>query len=114
METQKQKDRLEKIAEIMNIKIGGKKCEAMEELIQEAEDFIKENAEPEVMDAGIIANAQKIEHYEISGYGTALHYADRLGYTEAKNLLAQTLKEEERTDEKLNELAIEEVNEKSK
>jgi len=86
----------------------------MEGLIQETKVFIKEDADPEVMDAGIIANAQKIEHYEISGYGTALHYAGLLGLTEVKNLLAQTLKVEERTDEKLNALAVEEINEKAK
>jgi ferritin-like metal-binding protein YciE len=85
----------------------------MEGLVKEGQKTLSENATDEVMDAAIIAASQRIEHYEISGYGTAAHYADRLGYAEAASLLRQTLEEEQLTDTKLNDLAKNYINAKA-
>ena len=112
-ETEEQKARLEKVCEILGISPGRTKCKAMEGLIEEGEDMIDENAEPEVKDAGLIASAQRIEHYEISGYGTAAHYAERLGKTDAAKLLRTTLDEEQNADTKLNKLAKGYINQKA-
>jgi ferritin-like metal-binding protein YciE len=112
-ETKAQKERIEKVCEILGISPGRMKCKAMEGLIEEGEDMIDENATPETKDAGLIASAQRIEHYEISGYGTAAHFAERLGHTEAFELLNQTLKEEQNADTKLNKLAKGSINKKA-
>lgn len=109
-ETKKQKERLEKVCDKLGYKKGGEKCKAMAGLIKEAEEFMKKDASEEVMDAGIIASAQRIEHYEIAGYGTAHHFAKVLKHTEAADLLEQTLKEEKHADEKLNSVAMKGVN----
>lgn len=110
-ETKKQKERLEKVADLLEIKPGGHKCKAMAGLITEGEDILKEDAEPEVRDAAIIGAAQRVEHYEIAGYGTARYYAKMLGENEVAKLLSQTLEEEKGADEKLNNLATEKINE---
>lgn len=112
-ETEEQQQRLKQACEKLGISPGGEKCKAIAGIIEEAEDFIKEGAEEEVMDAGLIANAQRVEHYEIAGYGTACHYAKRLGHDEVYKLLSATLEEEKDADEKLNDLAIEKINEKA-
>lgn len=104
-ETKKQKLRLEEICEELNIKPTGEKCKAMEGLIKEAEGFIEEAEDHDVMDAGLIAEAQRIEHYEISGYGTAVRYAKELGHTDIAEKLQETLDEEYGADEILDELA---------
>jgi ferritin-like metal-binding protein YciE len=109
-ETQKQKERLEKACDILGIKPQGETCKAIEGIIKEASSFMEEKAGKEVMDAGLIAEAQRVEHYEISGYGTAHRYARQLGHDEVAELLAKTLEEEKDTDEKLNDLAIESIN----
>ncbi len=88
----------------------GKKCVGMEGIIREGEEVIGENAAPEVKDAGLIAAAQKVEHYEMAGYGTARTYAQMLGYNQAAKLLQQTLNEEEQTDKKLTNLAESHIN----
>ena len=85
-------------------------CEAMEGLIEEGEEMIDMDADPDAKDAGLIASAQKVEHYEIATYGTLCSWADQLGMTQAKNLLGQTLTEEKATDEKLTRLAESMVN----
>jgi ferritin-like metal-binding protein YciE len=82
----------------------------MEGLIEEGKTLMDENAEPPVGDAALIAAAQKVEHYEIAGYGTVRTYASRLGYSDAEELLQQTLDEEKQTDERLTELAESEIN----
>jgi ferritin-like metal-binding protein YciE len=82
-------------------------------LIAEGQETMSERATDEVMDAALIAASQRIEHYEISGYGTAAHFAERLGHNEAANLLRQTLEEEQLTDTKLNELAKNYLNAKA-
>lgn len=89
---------------------GSTKCKGMEGLIEEGEKMMGEDMDPNVMDAAIIASSQKIEHYEISGYGTARAYARELGIREVERLLAATLKEEYTSDKLLNQLAINKVN----
>ncbi|WP_242919776.1 YciE/YciF ferroxidase family protein [Pontibacter liquoris] len=112
-ETKEQKDRLEKVCELVGISPGRMKCKAMEGLVEEGEETIEEDASPEVKDAGLIASAQRIEHYEIAGYGTAAHFAERLGHAEAAKLLRQTLEEEQKTDTLLNKLAKGYINQKA-
>ena len=109
-ETKEQKSRLEKIGKIQDFKIDGHVCEATKGLVEEGEEMIEMNAEEEVRDAGLIACAQRIEHYEISGYGTAHHYAEKLGFKEVVDLLAETLKEEQDADTSLNKLAKSKIN----
>ena len=109
-ETKVQLKRIEEICREMNISPSGERCKAMEGLIKEAEGFIKEAAGDDVMDAGLIAEAQRVEHYEISGYGTAVRYAKELGHPEIANKLQETLNEEYAADEKLNQLAENRLN----
>ena len=109
-ETKEQITRLEQVFKSINMKPVAKKCEAMAGLMKEAE-AIMEECEPGAMcDAGIIAGAQKIEHYEIASYGTLRQFAETLQLTEAAKLLEQTLDEEKRSDEKLTEVAVSAVN----
>jgi ferritin-like metal-binding protein YciE len=82
----------------------------MEGLIEEGKEIMEEDAEPEVLDAGLIGAAQKVEHYEIAGYGTARTYAEMLGNNAAARLLQQTLDEEGKTDKLLTELAVSCIN----
>ena len=82
-----------------------KTCKGMKGIIKDAEDLLDEDAEPEVLDAGMIAGAQRVEHYEIAGYGTVRTYAQLLGRKDWAQLLQQTLDEEKETDQKLNQLA---------
>lgn len=112
-ETKNQKARLEQVFELCGLTTGRKKCEAMAGLVEEGQSMIDEKATPEVKDAGLIASAQRIEHYEIAGYGTAAHYAARLGHTEASKLLEQTLQEEQKTDTLLNDLAKSYINQRA-
>jgi ferritin-like metal-binding protein YciE len=109
-ETKEHVARLEEIAKICECKITGHKCKAMEGLIEEGQELISEDAEDAVRDAGLIGAAQRVEHYEIAGYGTARALAAVLGYEEAVELLTQTLEEEKATDVKLTELAENIVN----
>jgi ferritin-like metal-binding protein YciE len=102
--------RLEKIFKDLDESPKGKKCKAMEGLIEEGKELMEEDAEPEVMDAGLIGAAQKVEHYEIAGYGTVRTYAQLLGNEEAARLLQKTLDEEGATDKKLNQLAMQFIN----
>jgi ferritin-like metal-binding protein YciE len=111
-ETIRQKERLDQIAEILDINPKGKKCAAMEGLIEEAEDFISDVKDPEVLDAGLIVAGQKIEHYEIATYGTLVSIAKKLALEDKiVNLLVETLEEEKSTDEKLTDIAESVVNE---
>ena len=98
--------RLEKIFKELGEKPTGKKCKGMEGLIEEGAEMIKEGElEDEVLDAGLISAAQRVEHYEIAAYGCVRTYADLLGEADAVELLDQTLKEEKETDQKLTKLA---------
>src|SRR5512138_2643564 len=103
-------ERIERIFSELGGSPRGKKCVGMEGLIQEGSELMKEDAEPEVMDAGLIAAAQKVEHYEIAGYGTARTWAERMGYDNAARLLQQTLDEESAANEKLTQIAESHVN----
>lgn len=109
--TKEQVKRLEQIFTEMNQKPSGKKCLGMEGLIKEGQEVMTElKSDPDALDAGMIAAAQKIEHYEISGYGTARTYASTLGHQRAASLLEKTLQEESQTDEKLTRLAESHIN----
>jgi len=112
-QTRQHVERLERIFRGMNEKPKGETCEGMKGLIKEGEEMIKMKGEPEVIDAGLIAAAQRVEHYEIAGYGTVRTYAELLGDQEAVRLLERTLQEEEETDEKLTAIAISGVNEEA-
>ena len=123
--TEKQKDRLEQVLEqfgeegeeesrgILGIFKSGEKCAAMEGIITEGEKLMKEDMSPEVSDAAIIAAAQKVEHYEISSYGTARTYAQELNLKKVEGLLKQTLEEEYEADDLLTELAESRINERA-
>jgi ferritin-like metal-binding protein YciE len=104
-QTREHVNRLDKIFEDLDESPKGKKCKGMEGLIEEGSEMMKEDLEPEELDAGLISKAQHVEHYEIAGYGCVRTYANLLGETEAANLLEQTLDEEKETDSKLSELA---------
>lgn len=104
-QTKKHADRLDKIFLGLGEKPTGKKCKAMEGLIEEGSETIEEKASPAAKDALLIAAAQRVEHYEIAGYGSVKTYANLLGEHEAANLLEETLQEEVETDEKLTEVA---------
>jgi len=98
-------ERLEEIFEALDEKPTGKKCKAMAGLVEEGSEAIGEDASPEAKDAMLIAAAQRVEHYEMAGYGTVKTYAKLLGYDEAAETLEETLSEEVETDEKLTEAA---------
>jgi ferritin-like metal-binding protein YciE len=103
--TKQQAERLEQIFESLGEKAKGKKCKGMEGLIKEGSEVIEENDDEQVRDAGIISAAQRVEHYEMAGYGTVRTYASLLGEDEAADLLQQTLDEEKEADDKLTQLA---------
>ena len=109
-ETQGHVERLEQIMEKLGEKPGGKKCHGMEGLLEEAKELMSEDAEPEVLAAGLIVDCQKVEHYEIAGYGSAVTFAKLLGNEEAARLLGQTLDEEKATDQKLTAIAESSIN----
>lgn len=98
--------RLEGILEELDELGRGKKCKGMEGLIEEGKEMMEEDADEDVLDAGLISKAQHIEHYEIAGYGTVRAYAELLGRTEDMEILARTLEEEKKTDVHLTELAM--------
>jgi ferritin-like metal-binding protein YciE len=103
-------ERLEQIFKDLDVSPKGKKCKGMEGLIEEGKELMEEDAQPEVLDAGLICAAQKVEHYEMAGYGCVRTYARMLGDEEAAELLQQTLQEEEETDKKLTDLAESTIN----
>jgi len=106
-------ERLQRACERLGATPKGKKCAAMEGLIEEGKEMMEEDAEPSVLDAGLIAAAQKVEHYEMASYGTVRTWANLLGESEIAGLLQETLDEEKATDEKLTKLAEEMVNEEA-
>ncbi len=109
-ETEVQVQRLDQIFQNLNEKSKGKKCLAMEGLLNEAKEHMSEDMAPDVMDAALIGMAQKIEHYEIAGYGTARTYAKLLGNKDVARLLQETLDEEGKTDKLLTQLAESSIN----
>lgn len=98
-------ERLDKIFQGLGKSPRGKKCKGMEGVIADGSELMAENAEPDVMDAGLIGAAQHVEHYEIAGYGCVRTYAELLGRDDFAKLLQKTLDEEKETDEKLTSLA---------
>jgi ferritin-like metal-binding protein YciE len=110
-QTVNQVKRLERIFEVLGEKPTGKKCAAMTGLIKEGNEMVRASDETAVRDAGLIAAAQKVEHYEISGYGSARTHAEILGDNRAVRLLDETLFEEIETDQRLSDLAMTLINE---
>jgi len=109
-ETEGQVARLEQVFELIEEKPQGKKCAAIEGILEEGQEIIKEYKGSPALDAGLLAAAQAVEHYEISRYGTLRTWAEELGLDDAMKLLQETLDEEEATDEALTELAEQVVN----
>jgi ferritin-like metal-binding protein YciE len=104
-ETERQVDRLETICKDLDVSPKGKKCKGMEGLIEEGKELMEEDIDDEVLDAGLIGAAQRVEHYEIASYGCARTYAQLLGMNQAVKLLDSTLEEEKAADEKLTAIA---------
>jgi len=113
METEGHVSRLENVFRILGKDPKAQTCDAMKGLISEGEDVISDIDESPLRDAGIIAAANRVEHYEIAGYGSARTFAQILGLTEAASLLEQTLQEEKKADQKLTQLAESMVNEEA-
>ena len=109
-ETQEQLNRLEEVFASLGEKVKAKPCPGMAGIIQEGSETMQEDAEGAVMDAAIIAAAQRVEHYEIGAYGTCIEWARLMGHTDAVSLLEQTLEEEKAADKKLTMLAESEIN----
>ena len=109
-QTRTQVTRLEQIFEKLGEKPTGKACKGMHGIQEEAKELMAEDAAPEVLDAGLISQAQHVEHYEMAGYGSVIAYAKLLGEKEAVTLLETTLAEEKATDAKLNKLATQHIN----
>jgi ferritin-like metal-binding protein YciE len=109
-QTEEHVNRLDRIFEELDQSPRGKKCVGMEGLIEEAKELLKEKPEPEVLDAGLIAKAQHVEHYEIAGYGTVRTFAAQLGEDRQAALLQRTLDEEGEADELLTQIAERSVN----
>ena len=109
-ETEKQVERLERVFKDFGQTPQGKKCVGMEGLIEEAKELLQEDVDPEVLDAGLIMAAQKVEHYEIATYGCLKTYAELLGNEDAARVLDEILEEEKRADQLLTEIAERSIN----
>ena len=109
-ETKGHVGRLDRVFRELDANPSGETCEAMKGLVKEAEQFVQARGEPSVRDAGLIGAAQRVEHYEMAGYGTARTLAKRLGHQEIATILQQTLEEEGEADKKLTAVAENEVN----
>ena len=110
-ETEGHVQRLERIFKELGHPPRGKKCKGMEGLLEEGKEVMEEDGDPAVIDAALIAGAQRVEHYEIAAYGCLRSYAELLGYTQARQLLQQNLAEEEAADKKLTQLGESGINE---
>jgi ferritin-like metal-binding protein YciE len=108
-ETKRQAERLKEIAGSLGIKLTGKTCQAMEGLIEEGSEVIEAEGPGPVIDSALIFAAQRVEHYEISAYGSALALANHLEHTEVVGLLQETLDEESAADEKLSLISLEQI-----
>ncbi|SRR5579885_2947320 len=108
-ETRGQVERLDRIGRLLGVRLTGKKCKAMEGLIEEGKEVLEADGEPELIDAALIVAAQKVEHYEISAYGSARAVAEHLGHAEVAELLQETLDEESAADDKLTAISVGEV-----
>jgi ferritin-like metal-binding protein YciE len=112
-ETEGQIDRLEQVFELIEEKPQGKKCAAIEGILEEGQEIIKEYKGSPALDAGLVSAAQSVEHYEIARYGTLRTWAEELGLNQAMKLLQQTLDQEEATDQALTALAEAVVNQEA-
>jgi len=110
-ETHGQVSRLERVFELLDEKPRGKHCAGMAGILEEGSDTLEEDAEDSVMDAMLIAGAQRVEHYEITAYGTCIAWAEALGLNEVAGILQETLAEEKAADEKLSAIAESGINE---
>jgi ferritin-like metal-binding protein YciE len=110
VETEHQVKRLEQVFELLDEKPRGKHCAGMAGILEEGNETLQEDAEDSVMDAMLIAGAQRVEHYEITAYGTAIAWAEALGLTDVAELLGETLAEEKEADEKLSAIAESGIN----
>ena len=108
--TKRQKERLEQVGKNLGKSLSGETCEAMKGLVKEGQEIIDADGDEAVRDAGLIAAAQRVEHYEIAGYGTVHTFAQQLGRQDDARLLAETLAEEKNTDANLTRLAESIVN----
>lgn len=109
-ETEGQIERLEKVGKILDVKLTGKTCKAMKGLIEEGNELMEEKvSNPAFMDLMLIGAAQRVEHYEISAYGTARTFAEQLGQSEVVELLQESLDEEAATDKKLSIISEDEI-----
>ena len=106
-QTEEQVQRLEQIGKKLGESMKGKKCKAMEGLVEEGKEIIEEDMEPSILDLALIGAAQKVEHYEIAGYGTARTLAEIAGEDQVAKILQETLDEEGATDKLLTEIAME-------
>jgi ferritin-like metal-binding protein YciE len=109
-ETEGQVKRLEQVFQLLGEKPAGVECKAIQGIIEEGQEIVQEFSGGEALDAGLIAAAQAVEHYEITRYGTLLAWAKQLGLTEAEGFIQETLIEEENTDQILSELAEDAIN----
>src|SRR6185503_11733420 len=110
VQTEGQVTRLEQVFELLGMSPKGRKCEGMAGLLEEGKKVMEQDAEPSVLDAALIASAQKVEHYEIAAYGCLCTYAEMLGYDQVHELLGRNLDEEETTDQRLTALAESVIN----
>ena len=108
-ETKHHVERLEEIGQALEIKLAGKKCKAMEGLVEEGSEVIEAEGPGPIIDSALIAAAQRVEHYEISAYGTARTLAEHLGHADVVELLQETLDEESAADEKLTSISTDEI-----
>lgn len=109
-ETRNQTDRLKRVGEMLSINLDGNTCEAMEGLIKEGKEVMDFDGDKDVRDAGLIGAAQRVEHYEMAAYGTAISLAHQLGKNDVASILEETLEEEKKADKKLTTIATERVN----
>jgi ferritin-like metal-binding protein YciE len=109
-QTETQVKRLEEVFSELDASPRGRKCAGMEGLIEEAKELLEEDADPRVLDAALICAAQRVEHYEIAGYGCVRSLAQQLGMSDLAAQLQETLNEEKKSNEKLNKVALGEVN----
>ena len=113
VQTQRQVERLEQVFKLLDRPVRGRKCEGMAGLLEEGKKVMAQEMPPAVLDAALIASAQKVEHYEIAAYGCLCTYAEMLGYDRVHDLLGTTLDEEETADQRLTMLAERVVNQRA-
>jgi ferritin-like metal-binding protein YciE len=109
-ETQHQVERLQQVFEKLGARVRGQTCEAINGIIEEGEEIVGDFEKGPVLDAGLVASAQAVEHYEMARYGTLVAWAKAVGQNEVAQLLEETLAEEKKADELLNQLATQELN----